>query len=154
MYYEIIQCTMKWKGSCLRNWWGWGPHDDSTEYMDGVKVKVYYICCADGSGGPGGPRSPTIRLFPNLDRQQHFSAYIYTYIHFHTYNIYINIQYIQYIQIFTYLQYIQIYTNIYDYIQIYIYTWRRGGCRLWIRDNHAKHIAVCFTVCERLQFMW
>ena len=103
MKLEIIQCTMKWKGSCLRNWWGWGPHDDSTEYMDGVKVKVYYICCADGSGGPGGPRSPTIRLF-------------------HTYNIYINIQYIQYIHIFTYLQYIQIYTNIYDYIEIYIYT--------------------------------
>ena len=81
MKLEIIQCTMKWKGSCLRNWWGWGPHDDSTEYMDGVKVKVYYICCADGSGGPGGPRSPTIRLFPNLD----LGNLLHTYIHIYTF---------------------------------------------------------------------
>ena len=125
---------MKWKGSCLRNWWGWGPHDDSTECMDGV----YYICCADGSGGPGGPRSPTIRLFPNLDRQQHFSVIIIvtiiilregTFIHRHFKEIseicYIHIyiytlSYLQYIHIYTihtiYLQYIQIYTIIYKYI--------------------------------------
>ena len=109
-----IQCTMKWKGphkiSCLRNWWGWGPHDDSTEYMDGVKVKVYYICCADGSGGPGGPRSPTIRLFPNLD----LGNLLHTYIHIYTFIPTI------YTYIYNTYNIPTIYTNIYNYIQIYM----------------------------------
>ena len=91
--------------------------------------------CADGSGGP---RSPTIRLFHNLDRQQHFSVIIVvtiiilregTFIHRHFKEIseicYIHIyiytlSYLQYIQIYTihtiYLQYIQIYTIIYKNI--------------------------------------
>ena len=101
---------MKWKGSCLRNWWGWGPHDDSTEYMDGVKVKVYYICCADGSGGPGGPRSPTIRLFPNLD----LGNLLHTYIHIYTFIPTV------YTYIYNTYNIPTIYTNIYNYIQIYM----------------------------------
>ena len=94
--------------------------------------------CADGSGGP---RAPTIRLFHNLDRQQHFSVIIIvtiiilregTFIHRHFKEIseicYIHI----YIYTLSYLQYIQIYTNIYNYIQVVM----RHMKERWLVSRH------------------
>ena len=136
---------------------------------------VYYICCADGSGGPGGPRSPTIRHFHNQDRQQHFSVIIIvtiiilregTFIHRYfkeiseicCIHIYIyTLSYLQYIHkytihtIYTDIYIPTIYTDIYKYIRLYtnIYIYMKEG---WLQIVNTWQS--CETHCCLFHCMW
>ena len=136
---------------------------------------VYYICCSDGSGGPGGPRSPTIRHFHNQDRQQHFSVIIIvtiiilregTFIHRYfkeiseicCIHIYIyTLSYLQYIHkytihtIYTDIYIPTIYTDIYKYIRLYtnIYIYMKEG---WLQIVNTWQS--CETHCCLFHCMW
>ena len=149
---------MKWKGphkiSCLRSWWGWGPHDDSTKswwlgswlFIISMIIEIIiiifviiiiwlvetggrctiFVAQMGVAGRAGRALQPSDSFLTLISEICCIHIYIYT------------LSYLQYIHrytihtIYTDIYIPTIYTNIYNYIQVVM----RHMKERWLVSRH------------------